>query len=85
MKTDLALNVADLHTTELGAARIQKNLNLPDIDTVAYCRDKIQNATEIVRRGKNWYAYSDGIIITVNANSHTIITAHKQKHQKGVV
>jgi len=33
----------------------------------------------IGRQGKNWYAQIDGCIITVNASSYTIITAHKEK------
>ena len=33
----------------------------------------------IIRKGKNWYVSIDDIIITVNAYSYTIITAHKQK------
>ena len=34
---------------------------------------------KIGRQGKNWYAQIDGCIITVNASSYTIITAHKEK------
>ena len=33
----------------------------------------------IIRKGKNWYVSIDDIIITVNAYSYTIITAHKEK------
>lgn len=33
----------------------------------------------IERRGKNWYISTDNCIITVNAYSYTIITAHKKK------
>ncbi|MBQ5549642.1 MAG: DUF3781 domain-containing protein, partial [Bacteroidales bacterium] len=32
----------------------------------------------ITRNGKNFYCDIDGIIITVNAHSFTIITAHKK-------
>ena len=42
--------------------------------------DKItaENA-EITRKGKNWYVSVDGCIITVNAYSYTIITAHRRE------
>lgn len=33
----------------------------------------------ITRRGKNWYVTVDDIVITVNAHSCTIITAHRKK------
>jgi len=66
-----------VHTTVLGAVRIKRNLGLPDEDPVAWCKDRIKNADNIVRRGKNWYVYVDDVVITVNASSFTIITAHK--------
>ncbi|MCL2857391.1 MAG: DUF3781 domain-containing protein [Oscillospiraceae bacterium] len=80
MEEDLLVNLDNLHTTELGVVRIRRNLNLADVDVVEWCKDKIRNSNDIVRRGKNWYAYIDGAIITVNAHSFTIITAHKAKH-----
>ena len=47
---------------------------------VDWCKTKIDSAhTVITRNGKNWYVVVDGCIITVNANSYTIITAHKEK------
>jgi len=79
MNIDLLTNLNKLHTTELGIERIRKNLGLPDIDVVAWCKQTISNADNIVRRGKNWYAHTDNAIITVNAHSYTIITAHKSK------
>ena len=33
----------------------------------------------IERNGKNWYVIIDDSVITVNASSYTIITAHKGK------
>jgi len=80
MENDLLINLNNLHTTELGVARIRRNLNLADIDVVEWCIDKIKNSNDITRRGKNWYAHTDDAIITVNANSLTIITAHKAKY-----
>lgn len=76
MDHDLLINLDKIHTTELGVERIKKNLKLGNVDVVAWCKAKIKNANDIVRKGKNWYVYTDNIIITVNANSFTIITAH---------
>ncbi|GHT23402.1 transposase [Bacteroidia bacterium] len=68
-----------LHTTELGKERIKRNLCLDVEDVVAWCRQEVRNADEnsMIRKGKNWYVYGDGYVLTVNAHSHTIITAHK--------
>lgn len=66
-----------LHTTEMGEARIRTNLQLGDQDPVKHCREVIAaQDTEITRRGKNWYCENAREIITVNAASLTIITAH---------
>ncbi len=78
--SDLLEHLSRLHTTPLGAERIRRNLGLgPDVqDPVAWCREKICAEHAVVSRaGKNWYAAAGGCIITVNAASHTIITAHK--------
>ena len=80
VSNELLVNLDKLHTTELGVVRIKKNLSL-DIDNVVdWCKTKIEspNAT-ITRNGKNWYVNVDSCVITVNAYSYTIITAHKEK------
>ena len=75
---ELIENIDRLHTTEMGAERIKRNLGQFDIDVVAYCKKKILDKNcNIYKRGKNWYCEIDDITITVNANSFTIITAHK--------
>ena len=79
VENDLHINLDKLHTTELGVVRIRKNLSLADIDVVIWCKDKVRNASDIVRRGKNWYVHSGDAVITINAHSFTIITAHKAK------
>ena len=76
---DLLENLVKIHTTELGAERIKKNLKLETTDTVAWCVQQIEEADNIVRNGKNWYVYVKDTVITVNARSYTIITAHKKK------
>ena len=70
-------NIEKIRTTEMGVGRISKNLNLGDIDVVAWCR--LDKDAIITRRGKNWYVRIEGCVITVNASSYTIITAHKEK------
>ena len=77
-------NIEKIHTTEMGADRIRRNLALgktaPDSAPVEYCRKKILSpGCNIYRQGKNWYCEIDGIRITVNSYSYTIITAHKMK------
>lgn len=75
---ELLNNLDKLHTTELGVVRIKKNLSLNTDDVVGWCRTKINsNKSVITRNGKNWYVYIDDCVITVNAHSYTIITAHK--------
>lgn len=76
---DLISNISRVHTTPMGIVRIRKNLNLADTaDVVQYCKQKIlsQNCN-IYKNGKNWYCEVDGVRITVNSFSFTIITAHK--------
>ncbi len=69
-----------LHTTELGVLRIKRNLSLDADDVVAWCKDKISSVHAVItRRGKNWYVSVDDFVITVNAHSYTIITAHREK------
>ena len=81
MKNDLIENIEKLHTTAMGRDRIRRNLSLgEDVgDVVVWCRKRIlDDSAVITRRGKNWYVTIDGCIITVNAYSYTIITAHKE-------
>ena len=71
-----------VHTTELGIVRIKRNLSLDIDDVVEWCKNKISSKNaNITRKGKNWYITVEGCIITVNAHSFTIITAHKEKKQ----
>ncbi len=78
---ELLENLEKIHTTPMGAERIRRNLALGDDvqDVVAWCKMQIElpEAT-ITRKGKNWYCTVEGCIITVNAYSYTIITAHKE-------
>ena len=80
MNNGLIENIEKIHTTEMGVDRIRKNLGLGDVDVVAWCKTKILDKNAfITREGKNWYVRIEGSVITVNASSYTIITAHKEK------
>lgn len=77
---ELLRNLDKLHTTELGVERIKRNLSLDTENVVEWCKVKIDSAgAVIIRNGKNWYVNVDRLILTVNAYSYTIITAHKEK------
>lgn len=76
---ELLKNLEQLHTTELGEIRIKRNLSLHTDDVIAWCKTKINSANAVItRKGKNWYVNVDRCIITINAYSYTIITAHKE-------
>ena len=82
MSNELQNNLDRLHTTELGFNRIRKKLDLDISDIVDWCKQKVLTAGDIFRQGKNWYVNCDNCVITINARSYTIITAHKRKHTK---
>lgn len=84
MQNKELLNHLDkLHTTELGVVRIKRNLDLDTDQVVDWCRNRLSSVeASILRKGKNWYIAVDGCIITVNAYSYTIITAHKVQEQQ---
>ncbi|MBR6580280.1 MAG: DUF3781 domain-containing protein [Ruminococcus sp.] len=74
---ELLQNIDKLHTTELGIARIKKNLKILDADVVEFCKNRMKHTDcFIYKKGKNWYCEIDNIRITVNSYSNTIITAH---------
>ena len=77
MIDDLSVNADKLHVTQMGAGRIKRNLNLQTEDIVLWCKEILARADIIIGQGKNWYVYWGGIVITINAHSNTIITAHK--------
>ena len=73
-------NLDKVHTTEMGVDRIKRNIDVDVEDIVEYCINKIKQDNAVIeRKGKNYYVTVDGIIITINASSYTIITAHKEK------
>lgn len=83
IENELIKNLDKLHTTEMGIDRIKKNLSLDCDDVVKWCENQIklagmQKLEKISRKGKNWYVDIGSGIITVNAYSYTIITAHKK-------
>ena len=74
--SQLLKNLDKIHTTELCEIRIKKNLEL-STDVIKYCIDCIKQAIRIERKGKNFYVYTAHSIITINAQSYTVITAHR--------
>ncbi len=77
---ELLRNLDKVHTTEMGVDRIKRNIEVDVEDIVEYCINKIKQDNAVIeKKGKNYYVTVDGIIITVNASSYTIITAHKVK------
>ena len=77
---ELLNNLSQLHTTPMGVERIRKNLCLSESinDVIDFCKKLIISSDcSIYRQGKNWYCEKEGMCITVNAYSFTIITAHK--------
>lgn len=77
-KDVLIENINKVHTTEMGVGRISRNLGISG-DVVEICKGKILKKESVVeRKGKNYYVNIDDCIITVNASSFTIITAHKK-------
>ena len=60
-KTTLLNNIDKIHTTEMGAGRIQKNLGIDD-EPVSYCISKIKKEySKVIKKGKNYYVETDGI------------------------
>ena len=79
-KQILLENINNVHTTKMGIERIKKNLKLENVNIVEYCKNKILDKNcNIFLKGKNWYCEVENIVITINYNSYTIITAHKLK------
>ena len=76
---NLTANLDKLHTTDLGALRISRNVNIPIDDVVLWCKEFVKEADIIIGQGKNWYVYGNGVVITINAQSYTIITAQPIK------
>ena len=54
----------------MGLKRIAKNLDIKEEHALTYCKNKI------LKKGKNFYCTFDNVVITINSNSYTIITAH---------
>lgn len=80
---ELLKNINKIHTTKMGFERIKKNLPFQDTDIIEWCKKEVLNKENLIKReGKNWYIYTKNSIITVNASSYTIITAHKRKQAK---
>lgn len=80
MYRDILLsNIDKIHTTKMGIDRIKRNLKLDTDNIVEYCKNKVLDKNcSINKQGKNWYCRIDNMVITINSNSYTIITAHNK-------
>jgi ribosomal protein S18 acetylase RimI-like enzyme len=76
---ECAIEINRLHTTKMGEERIRRNLGLATDDVLAWCKAAVKNApsSRVVRKGKNFYVSGTDCVLTINAQSHTIITAHR--------
>lgn len=80
---ELLHRIDQLHTTQMGIERIRKNLQLDCDDVVTWCKEAIMDTDScIIRKGKNWYILVHECVLTVNAYSLTIITAHRYHPKK---
>ena len=80
MSCELLEHIEKLHTTPMGIDRIKRNLKLDDRDIVEHCKRITLDAdANISRQGKNWYVRLGDIVLTINAYSYTVITAHLLK------
>lgn len=79
IENELLINLDKIGTTELGVKRLKSNLGLNTENFVEWCKNKVKASNNITRKGKNWYVHIDNAVITINASSYTIITAHKEK------
>lgn len=76
---DLLKHLNQIHTTELGITRIQRNLGLKSDNVLNWCRQEIlSNQADITKHGKNYYVTTPNCVITIHAHSFTIITAHRR-------
>lgn len=81
METDNELlnNLDQLHHAVTSSVTNDKFLFMRTAPSSVVCRTKISSDNAVItRKGKNWYAAVEDCIITVNAYSYTLITAHKQ-------
>lgn len=82
-KQELSALLTNLHTTPRGEERIRRNVSPNAEDLIAWCRARITAPDAVVdRRGKNFYITSGGCTLTVNARSHTVITAHRRANSR---
>ena len=69
-------NFDKIHTTKMGIDRIKKNTGL---DIAVLLKEIKKDNCKIERKGKNFYITNNDYIVTINAYTYTIITAHRMK------
>jgi hypothetical protein len=83
MANELFANLEKINITESGIQRIKTNLGLNTEDIAKWCKQQIENPETITRTDKNWNVRGDGFVITIDAQSFTILTARREKSKKG--
>ena len=74
----LLSNIDNIHTTELGYIRIKNNLNISN-NIIDYIKSLLLSDKCIInKKGKNYYALIDNIVITINSFNYSVITVHKR-------
>lgn len=77
-KEILLANIEKIHTTELGEERLIKNLKLTNKNPIRYVKELLRNSrSHVYKKGKNFYCEYNHTRLTINADTFTVITAHK--------
>lgn len=77
-KRCLVEKIDKIHLTFLSEKRIKKNLRTDADDILLFCKTLITDkSSSVIKKGKNYYVSLNGITLTVNASTFTVITAHK--------
>lgn len=76
MTSELLENLEKLHTTELGVARIKRNLGLKTDDVIGWCKDTILSAAKNIENEESSGGEPCGTVFnekSVNENSKNFI------------
>ncbi len=78
MREEILNNAEYIHATSMAALRINHNLKLDITNHVDWFIAIVKDEkNKIERKGRNYYITYNDAIITLNANSFTLLTAHR--------
>ena len=76
-KKVLETNIDKVWISDEVKERVSKNLGIDYVDELEYCKKKIIDPnSEISKFGLNYYCRNGNIVITINASTYRIVTAH---------